>query len=164
MNPKASNTRVGDAMTGRAVEVDGRMNARDAAARMAEEGVGALAVRDGRTAPAGIVTDRDLIVRLIAQDEDLQQTTIGECVDGEPAAVEPEQTLDEAAQTMRALGVQRLPVVRGRDLVGMLTLADVAAHDPDAARSVHQASGQRTDDDRSAAWLFRRAYLGQRVL
>jgi CBS domain-containing protein len=158
MNPTASNTRVGDAMTSRAVEVDGHMTARDAAARMAEEGVGALAVRAGRPAGAGVVTERDLVVRLIAQDEDPQRTPIGECVDRETAAIEAGQTLEAAGRAMQALGVERLPVVRGRDLVGLLTLADLAAHDPDTAHSVRQAIGQRADDDRSAAWLFHRAY------
>jgi signal-transduction protein with cAMP-binding, CBS, and nucleotidyltransferase domain len=150
--------RVADAMTGSTARVDQRSSARDAATRMAEEGVGALAVCGSRGEPVGVITDRDLVVRLIAQNDDPRSTSVADCLEGEAATIEADASLDEAAASMRSQAVRHLPVLRDGRLVGMLTVADIAEHDQTAAASVHRALRRQPSDTRSAAWLLRKPY------
>jgi CBS domain-containing protein len=79
---------------------------------MAEEAVGALAVCDGREHPVGVVTDRDLVVRVLAQGEDPSRITVSDCLDGEVDTLDADAPLSEAAARMRAAAVRRLPVLR----------------------------------------------------
>ena len=148
---------VGEAMTQQPVCVEAHEPTQTAARRMAEEGVGALAVcRQGR--PLGVVTDRDIVLRVLAQSEDPRQIAVGDCLEGEIASVGPEHTLADAAATMRSHRVRRLPVLRDGRLVGIFTQADLAQHDPLGAVAVERTLAKAGADSRSAAWLFRRPY------
>jgi len=144
-------------MTLQPVCLEAHEPAQNAARRMAEEGVGALAVcRQGR--PLGVVTDRDMVLRVLAQAEDPRRITVGDCLEGEVETVGPEQSLAEAAETMRAHRVRRLPVIRDGLLVGIFTHADLAQHDPATALAVERTLAKAGADSRSAAWLFRQPY------
>ena len=148
---------VAEAMTSQPVCVEAHEAAQTAARRMAEEGVGALAVcHEGR--PLGIVTDRDMVLRVLAQAADPQHITVGDCLEGDIASVAPEQSLAEAAETMRSHRVRRLPVLRDGRLVGIFTQADLAQHDPAHAVAVERTLALAGADSRSAAWLFRKPY------
>jgi CBS domain-containing protein len=148
---------VGEAMTPRPVCLEAHESAQVAARRMAEEGVGALAVcHYGR--PVGVLTDRDMVLRVLAQAEDPRCITVGQCLQGDVATVEPGHSLDVAAQRMRAHGVRRLPVLDQGELVGIVTQSDVAEHDPATAGRVERSLGRTGADSRSAAWLFRNSY------
>ena len=98
----------------------------EAARLMKADDVGSLPIlEDGRL--AGVVTDRDIVLRVVADGRDPQATTAGEIASRDPVTVDPQQGLDEALRLMAEHQVRRLPVVEedGR-LVGVLAQADVA--------------------------------------
>jgi CBS domain-containing protein len=82
-------------------------------------------VENGRL--VGIVTDRDIAVRVVADAGDPNNITVGEVSSGRPISVAPDQPLHEALRLMARHQVRRLPVVEGERLVGMLAQADVAS-------------------------------------
>lgn len=135
-------------------------SAQQAARRMAEEGVGALAVCDGQGRPVGVLTDRDMVVRLLAHAEDPNGVSVADCLEGEVATVDDGDSLSVAVSRMRSAGVRRLPVLRDGHLVGIVTQADVALHDPSGALSLERDLARSPGDVRSAAWVFRRPYGG----
>jgi CBS domain-containing protein len=97
----------------------------DAAELMKNEDVGSVpVVEEGRL--AGILTDRDIVIRAVAERRDPQTVKVAEVASGELVTVEPEQELDEALALMARHQVRRLPVVEEGRLVGMLAQADVA--------------------------------------
>ncbi len=149
---------VAEAMTRQPVRIEARASAQQAATRMAEEGIGALAVCNERNQPVGVITDRDLVVRLLAQGEDPSRTTVSDCLNGEVETLDANAPLSEAAAQMKAAAVRRLPVLRAGKLAGILTLADIADHAPAMAVSLERALTRARADQRSAAWLFHRSY------
>lgn len=117
--------KVRDAMTADARAASPAESLADAARLMKDENVGSLpVVDDGRL--VGILTDRDIVVRAVAEHADARATTVGDIASRELVTVEAEQDLDEALQMMASRQVRRLPVVEDGRLVGMLAQADVA--------------------------------------
>lgn len=111
---------------------------RDAARRMADKAIGTLIVVDALNRPIGIVTDRDLAVRCLAEGRDPARTSLADLMSGPPAWVREGQPVDDALEEMARLCVRRLPVVDERDrLVGILALDDVLARriEPDSPLS-----------------------------
>jgi CBS domain-containing protein len=97
----------------------------DAARMMRDENVGAIVVANGKE-PVGIVTDRDLVVRVIAERRAPSDVSLASVMSTEPAFLAKRRTLDEVIATMRQLGVRRLPVVDDAgNLDGVLSLDDV---------------------------------------
>src|SRR5213080_3020178 len=97
----------------------------EAAEVMKGEDVGSVpVVEEGRL--AGIVTDRDIVIRAVAERRDPQTVKVDEVASRQLVTVEPEQDLDEALALMARHQVRRLPVVEAGRLVGMLAQADVA--------------------------------------
>ena len=97
----------------------------EAAKVMAKEDVGPIpVVEDGRL--VGLVTDRDLVIRVIAEGRDPNSTTIGDIATGDLATVSPDQSLDEALRIMAQKQVRRIPVVENDRIVGIVAQADVA--------------------------------------
>jgi CBS domain-containing protein len=105
-----------------------------AAARlMADDGIGAVPVcnSDGRL--AGVVTDRDLAVKVVAEGRDPESVRLSELLDsGEVVTIGADDSVEEAIRTMKDHAVRRLPVIDGTDLVGMVSQADIARAMPDA--------------------------------
>src|SRR5207237_2499874 len=98
---------------------------REAARVMAGEAIGPVPVVEGERL-VGIVTDRDLVVRVIAEGKDPDSTTVGEIVSADVVTVSPDQDLDEALKLLARHQVRRLPVVENDRLVGIVAQADVA--------------------------------------
>jgi CBS domain-containing protein len=100
-------------------------NVLDAARRMRDRQVGTVIVVD-EMRPVGIVTDRDLTVRVLAQGLDPKLTRVSEVMTPSPTTVREEDSIEAALAYMRAGRFRRLPVV-GRDgrLLGILALDDV---------------------------------------
>ncbi len=102
----------------------------DVAKVMANEDVGPVPiVQEGRV--VGIVTDRDLVVRVLAEGRDPKSTTVGEIASSDLVTVQPDSDLSEALQLMAQNQVRRLPVVEGDQLVGIVAQADVARQGQD---------------------------------
>lgn len=100
----------------------------DAAARMRELNVGALPICGADDRLHGIITDRDIVVRAIAEGRDPQTTTAADLAKGTPIWVEATASLDEAMRAMIEHKIRRLPVVENHRLVGMISEADLATH------------------------------------
>ena len=101
----------------------------EAAQLMRRHHVGDLVVveeRDGRKYPAGIVTDRDIVVEVVAAGVNPEALKVGDVMGPEVATVRESEGLFEALRYMRDKGVRRMPVVGGSgELVGILTMDDV---------------------------------------
>ena len=116
---------VRDVMTPGVRTVSPAQSLADAAEVMKGEDVGSVpVVEEGRL--AGIVTDRDIVTRAVAERRDPQTVKVEEIASRDLVTVEPEQDLDEALALMARHQVRRLPVVEEGRLVGMLAQADVA--------------------------------------
>jgi len=103
-------------------------NLADAARRMRDLHVGALPICDQDGRLRGIVTDRDIVVRVVAEDRDTQNTTVREFAQGTPIYVEPQADIRDVLQLMEENAIRRLPVVGDNELVGMISEADLATH------------------------------------
>ena len=117
--------RVREVMTVDPAAVSPDLSAREAARILVERDVGPLpVVRDDIL--VGIVTDRDLVVRILAEDRDPASTTVGEIASTDVVTIEPDEELERALELMADHRIRRLPVVEERRLVGILAQADVA--------------------------------------
>lgn len=97
-----------------------------AAQRMRERAVGTLMVLGEARQPLGIVTDRDLVERVLAAGLDPATTTVEEVMTREPKTISEEGAIESALALMRSGRFRRLPVVDGQgQLVGLLSLDDV---------------------------------------
>jgi CBS domain-containing protein len=115
---------VSDVMTRDLVTVDITHTTEEAARRMKDNATGDVLVTDsGRL--AGILTDRDIAVRLVAEGLD-GKTSVGEIVHQDLASCRPDAPLADAVRLMRQHDVRRLPVVDGERAVGILSLGDLA--------------------------------------
>lgn len=104
---------------------------RTAARRMAEVGVGSLPICGDDNRLKGVLTDRDIVVKVLAQGRDPGSVTAGELAQGEAVTIGADDDAAEILQTMGKHKVRRLPVIDGHDLVGIVAQADVARALPD---------------------------------
>ncbi len=99
-----------------------------AAVTMAEKGVGSIVVLSGGK-PAGILTDRDIVVRVVREGLDPKATVVGDVMTADLLTVTSDVEPLEAAARMRARQVRRLPIVGSKgELIGLLTLDDLLHH------------------------------------
>jgi CBS domain-containing protein len=98
----------------------------EAGQAMREQGVGSVLVVDNGQLK-GLVTDRDIVVRAVADGRDPGKTTLAEVCSADLVTAAPEDDADTAVQRMRERGVRRIPVVEGGGRpVGVLSLGDMA--------------------------------------
>lgn len=97
-----------------------------AAQHMREEGFGSLPICGEDNRLKGMITDRDIVVKCIAEGGDPKTATVGDLAQGKPVTIGADDNVGEALQTMKDHQVRRLPVIDGHELVGMLAQADVA--------------------------------------
>ena len=103
----------------------------DVAKVMAKEDVGPIPVVEGGRL-VGLVTDRDLVVRVLAEGKDPKTTKVGEIASRDLVTVSPDEDLDQALKLLAQHQVRRLPVVEGDRVVGIVAQADVARLGKDA--------------------------------
>ena len=99
----------------------------DAARLMASEDVGPIPIVEGENL-VGIVTDRDIVIRVVAEGRDARSTTLGEIASTDIATVSPDDDLDRAIEVMGSKQIRRIPVVEGQRIIGIVAQADVARH------------------------------------
>jgi CBS domain-containing protein len=116
---------VRDAMTATVRTASPSQSLAEAAKEMKSEDVGSIPVVDDDNL-IGILSDRDIVTRAVAEGGDPQVVTVGEIATRDVVTVEPGQDLTEALTLMARHQVRRLPVVEDGRLVGMLAQADVA--------------------------------------
>ncbi|MEV6961121.1 CBS domain-containing protein [Streptomyces sp. NPDC051207] len=125
---------VRDIMTGAPVTVEPQASVAAVARTMRDQDLGAVLVTDGDRL-RGLVTDRDLGVRSLAEGGDPERTSVaGACSDTELVTVSPDDDLDHVVELMRRHTVRRVPVVEDGRPVGIVSLGDLAMErDPESA-------------------------------
>ncbi len=117
---------VRDVMTRDPVAMPADATVKDAAKAMSDYRIGTVVVMQG-TEPCGIVTDRDITVRVVAAGSDPAQTRLSDVSSKEIAAVRPDQSLDDAIQVMKSHDVKRVLVMKDHKLEGIVSLGDLTA-------------------------------------
>jgi signal-transduction protein with cAMP-binding, CBS, and nucleotidyltransferase domain len=126
-------TKIRQLMTTDPIVLQTETSAAEAARRMRDEGVGDVLVKEGAEL-YGIVTDRDLVVRVVAEGADGDDVTLGAVCSSELHVLSPDDEHDAAVAAMRDHAVRRLPVVEDGTPVGIVSIGDLAvALDPDSA-------------------------------
>lgn len=113
------------------------LNAFDAAGLMRQLDVGVMPIVDGQTF-VGLVTDRDLVLRVLAERQDPGQVRLGDIATRSPVTVSPDTKLSEARDLMAEHKVRRLPVMKRDQLVGIISIGDISQHDA-SKRAVGEA-------------------------
>jgi CBS domain-containing protein len=120
-------TKARDIMTPTAEWIDVDETVLDAARRMAQDDFGALPVCNSKGRLQGMVTDRDIVVKVLAAGKDPSATKVSEIADQpEVVTIGADDSVTEALETMKRYAVRRLPVIDGTQLVGMVSQADIA--------------------------------------
>ena len=101
----------------------------EAAEKLAELGVGSMPICGEDDRLKGMVTDRDIVVKVLAKGKDPSSTQVGElATQDEVVTIGADDPIDEALRTMAAHKVRRLPVIDGHELVGIVSQADIATN------------------------------------
>ncbi len=98
----------------------------DAAVTLARKGVGALPICGEDDRLKGMITDRDIVVKVLAVGKDPRALHVGELAGGEVVTIGADDDVAEILRTMSEHRVRRLPVIDGHELVGIVAQADVA--------------------------------------
>jgi CBS domain-containing protein len=119
-------TKVREVMTDRPRAVTPDTPVSEAARLMESEDVGALPILEGEQL-AGIVTDRDIVVRAVAKEKDPKGMPVRDVASKNIVAIGPDDSLSDALEAMASAQVRRIPVIDdGNRLIGMISQADVA--------------------------------------
>ena len=121
--------RVREVMTPNPVTMPPTATVKEAVATMADRDIGSVLVVDEDGRLVGIVSERDVIRRVLAQGRSLEDTRLADIMTPNPVSVDPEATVEEALRAMARLRVRHLPVVdkeTGR-LVGIVSIRDIEA-------------------------------------
>jgi CBS domain-containing protein len=124
---------VREVMTSHVVTLPRETTLAEAARTMREQDIGDIVVSNG-SEPAGLVTDRDIVVRAVAESRDPSSTTIGEILTSDLITVRPDDTVQSAALLMRDHAVRRVLVCEDdQRLVGIVSIGDLAEEiDPES--------------------------------
>ena len=125
--------RIHDVMTPNPVTLPGTTSVQDAARAMRDQAIGDVIVIEHNQV-CGIITDRDIVVRTVAEEQDPATTTLADICSHSLLTVLPTDSVEQAVQLMRTHAIRRLPVVDGGKAVGIVSLGDLAVErDPDSA-------------------------------
>lgn len=128
-----------DIMTPNAEYIDANETIENVARRLASEDIGAMPICEGDHL-RGMVTDRDIVTKVIAQGRNPAEVRAAELETGNPVTIGADDSIEEAAETMAQHKVRRLPVIDGHKLIGMVSQADlVKALPPDKATQMLQS-------------------------
>ena len=119
----------------------------EAARLMRDEHIGSLPITDGDTL-VGVITDRDITTRVVAEAADLATTSVGDVYSQNLISVQPDKELEEALQLMARHQVRRLPVVENGRLVGIVAQADVALSENQKTGELVEAISERSEEER----------------
>jgi CBS domain-containing protein len=117
-----------EVMTGGVECVQADETVLDAARKLADLGVGSMPICGEDNRLKGMLTDRDIVVKVLATGKDPASTTAGELGEGKPVTIGADDSVEEALRTMIDHKVRRLPVIDGHDLVGIVSQADLATN------------------------------------
>jgi CBS domain-containing protein len=139
---------VRDAMTENPRSIGASASVVEAARVMREEHIGSLPITDEEQL-VGMITDRDITTRVVAEAVDPKMTSVGEVYSRDLISVEPNEDLDEALQLMARHQVRRLPVVENGRLVGIVAQADIALRENEKKTGqLVEAISERSEGER----------------
>ncbi|MEV8535503.1 CBS domain-containing protein [Streptomyces sp. NPDC051211] len=124
-------TKARDIMTPDATCIGAQETVLEAARKMKELGVGALPICGTDNKLKGMLTDRDIVVKVLGEGKDPAETKAGDLAQGEAVTIGADDSVEEILHTMSEHQVRRLPVIDGHTLVGIVAQADVARALPD---------------------------------
>ena len=133
--------KVSDIMTKDVVKICQEESVEVAARTLTHYNIGALPVCDAQGKLCGMVTDRDLVIRCMAANKPVSDTTVRQVMTNQLVSVEPGADVTEAAQLMGSKQIRRLPVVEQGKLCGMISLGDIAGE----KKTIGQAASALTD-------------------
>lgn len=135
--------KVDDVMVKDVVTLDESSTVKEAAEIMNKFEIGCLiAVRKGKA--MGIVTERDLLKRVVAEAKDSTKTKVKDIMSSPLVVVEPNMDLGEAVKLMFQMKIKKLPVVDGKRLVGLVTLTDIARFQPQMIKILKQLAKRQS--------------------
>lgn len=120
---------VSDAMTEKPIHVSTHVKLSDVAKIMREKHVGGMIVKEGHELK-GLVTEQDMVRKAIAEGVDPKSADIKDFMETEIISIEPEADIYEALVKMRDNNIRHLPVMKGKKLVGLLTIKDILRIQP----------------------------------
>lgn len=102
----------------------------EAAREMAKRDIGDVLVHDSDGKVCGIVTDRDVTVKIIAENKDPEASTVGEiCGQGDIRTLAPDASIGDAVRLMTEEDIRRIPIVEDGKAVGVISLGDLAINE-----------------------------------
>jgi CBS domain-containing protein len=119
----------------------------EAAQLMREQHIGSLPVTEDERL-VGMITDRDITTRVVAESAVPETTSVGDVYSRELISVEPDSDLDEALQLMARHQVRRLPVVENGRLVGVVAQADIALKENERTGELVEAISEPSGEER----------------
>lgn len=106
----------------------------EAARLMSEHDIGDIMVTESDGRLCGVLTDRDIVLRVLAGKKDPDQTKLSDVCTRNPVMLEPSSSVEEAVKLMAGKSIRRIPVVENGNPVGIVSLGDLAVtKDPDSA-------------------------------
>jgi Predicted signal-transduction protein containing cAMP-binding and CBS domains len=142
-NQKSDSRSARDVMTANPTTVSEKESMRDAARIMAREDTGVVPVVDGRKV-VGMVTDRDIVVRLVAEGKDAANARVSEYMTKTVQSVKEDTLVAEVLSVMSSARIRRVPVVNASDeLVGIVSIRDISAEsnqDRNVGKAIEQIS------------------------
>jgi CBS domain-containing protein len=131
-----------DIMTKNVTVIQEEETLQQAAERLANDDIGVLPICDANKQIKGVLTDRDIVVQVIARGKDPRNTRARELEQGEIITLRPDDSIEHVLDLMAQRQVRRLPVVEDGRVVGMVSQADVAKSVPadQAGRMLTQIS------------------------
>ena len=115
-----------DIMTGGVECIGENETLAEAARKMRDLDVGSLPICGEDNRLKGMLTDRDIVVKCIAQGGDPTSARAGDYAEGKPVTVGADDPVEQILRTMTQYKVRRLPVIDGHDLIGIVSQADLA--------------------------------------
>jgi CBS domain-containing protein len=115
-----------DVMTQNPQTLPASATVREAAEAMRANDIGDVIAIDDKGGVVGIVTDRDVVVRVVAEGRDPRATQIEDIASRELTVVSPDDSVERAVELMRERAVRRLPVVKRGKIVGIVSIGDLA--------------------------------------
>jgi CBS domain-containing protein len=139
---------VRDAMTEAPHSIGASASVVEAARLMREQHIGSLPITDDEQL-VGMITDRDITTRVVAEAADPTTTSVGDVCSRDPISVEPDSDLEAALELMARHQVRRLPVVENGRLVGIVAQADIAlGEDQTKTGKLVEAISERSEAER----------------
>jgi CBS domain-containing protein len=131
---------VSDAMSTPVITVDVDTTVYDVANIMKDNNIGCVVVVEKDSKPLGIVTERDLVINIVAKNLKPKDVLVRDIMSTKLVTISPTATLMDAAKKMAEKNVKRLPVVEGEKLLGIITVSDIAKISPKIFEIMYEIS------------------------